>query len=131
MNTFSSWAMVAALAASFGLAGCAQDVPDELQVPDARLEFDGSGSGEHEERTACDQDGRLDANGRVTDGSLLVTVTDGSGNRLFEQEFTGDVDLDGRQLSGASGDWTIHGERQGDDLVGDDFSGRYDVRLTC
>lgn len=131
MTNLSPLWVTAGLVAAFGLAGCAQDVPEELQAPDARLEFDGSGSGEHDQRSGCDQDARLDAEGQIHDGSLRLTVTDGSGNQVFDQEFEGAVDLDGRQVSGASGDWTIAAERRGDDLVGDEFNGRYDVRLTC
>lgn len=117
------------LGAAALLAGCADD--SGVDASGASLDFDGRGSGSHEDSAKCDEDASLAGSGNIEDGSLEVTVTDGSGTVRFEETFDGGVEADAERMEGASGDWTLSIVRSGDDLVGDEFNGQYTFTLTC
>lgn len=117
------------LAAAALLAGCADD--SGLDADGASLEFEGRGSGSHEDSADCDDDATLAGSGNVEDGSIEVTVTDGSGAVKFEESFDGGIESEAERMQGASGDWTLSIVRAGDDLIGDEFNGQYAFTLTC
>ena len=122
--------LLLALASLTLLAGCAgNDDVNEAKV--ASLEYEGNESGTHEDSVDCDKDARLAGTGNVDDGTLEVTVTDGSGAMQFEKTYNAGVEADGERMSGASGQWTLTVTRAGDDLVGDGFNGQYTFTLTC
>lgn len=108
------------------LAGCTAGTGDVTE-----LSHEGVGSGNHEEKADCDDSGTLGGTGNVEDGTLVVTVTDGSGDEVFSRTFDGGIDVEGERLEGASGEWTLSATRSGDDLVGDEFNGQYTFGLTC
>lgn len=111
------------------LAGCAQNAGTQSI---ATLDFEGSDSGTHSDTARdCDDDGTLVGSGNVQDGSIEVTVTDGSGAQQFSRSYDSGVDVEGERLSGASGDWELTVTRSGDDLIGDPFNGQYSFTLTC
>lgn len=118
------------LGAAALLAGCADDA--DVDAGGASLEFNGEDSGTHSDTAeGCDDEGTLAGSGNIDDGSILVTVTDGSGDEVFSKTYDGGIDGEGERLQGASGDWKLTVARSGDDLVGDPFRGRYTFTLTC
>ena len=114
---------------ALAFAGCMGE--GRLTSEGATLSYEGQQSGAHQETAECDEDGRITGSGNVEDGTLSVTVTDGSGEKLWSKEFDGAVNFDSAPLSGASGDWTIKAERSGNDLAGDEFNGEYTFNLSC
>lgn len=126
--------IVALLALTALLAGCAGDDADGLDAVDneaASLEFEGRDSGNHSDSAECDEDATLTGTGNIEDGTIQVTVTDGSGAMKFEKTYDGGVDAEGERMEGASGEWTLTVTRAGDDLLGDEFHGQYAFTLTC
>lgn len=108
------------------LAGCVGDSGEA-----AKLSFDGSDSGTHDDSAECDDDATLVGTGTVDDGTLTITVSDGSGTETFSREFDAGIDLSGERLDGSSGTWTLTATRMPDDLVGDGFQGTYTFNLSC
>lgn len=109
------------------LAGCAGDSGEG-----AKLSFDGEDSGTHsEDANGCDDDATLTGSGNIEDGSVMVTVTDGGGDEVFSEEYSGDIEVEAERLTGASGDWTLTAVRAGDDVIGDSFTGEYVFNLSC
>lgn len=108
------------------LAGCVGDSGGA-----AKLSFEGSDSGSHDDTVKCDDDATLVGTGTIDDGSVTVRVTDGSGAEKFSRTFDEDVDVTGEGLDGASGTWTLSATRAGDDLLGDPFNGSYTFNLSC
>lgn len=102
------------------LAGCAA----EREIEAATVEYTGQEPGEETERADCDADGTLVGAGRVEDGTLRVTVMDGAGNAVFTKTYQDEIDLEGENLAGADGTWTVQAER-------DAFDGQYSFTLTC
>ena len=111
------------------LAGCADDA--DLDSEAATLDFEGQDSGTHSDTAECDEDATLAGTGTIEDGSIEVTVMDGSGTEQFSKTYDGGVDAEGERMEGSSGSWTLTVVRSGDDLVGDEFNGQYSFTLTC
>ena len=119
-------ALVALLA-----SGCASD-GGGAKVASVNLDYDGAGSGDHEEQLTCDPDGQVTGSGNVEDGRLQILVKDGEGNTVYDETYTdGDFDFDSESVDGNEGRWTLRAERMPNDLVGDDFRGSYSFTLTC
>lgn len=98
----------------------------------AKIEFTGTGGGTHSETGNCDDSGKVNGNGKVTDGEVLFRVTDAQGNEKFERSFNADFSLDDQSLSGISGSWKLEATRSGNDLLGGDpFNGDYHFALFC
>lgn len=112
------------------LAGCMGD-GGGAKVAAVNLEYDGSGSGDHEEKLNCDADGQVTGSGNVEDGRLTVTVRDGEGETIFDQTYDGEINFDSESVSGNEGEWTLRAERMADDVLGDDFQGNYSFTLAC
>jgi hypothetical protein len=91
----------------------------------ASLNYAGSGGGSDEDQASCNDDGQLTMGGTIGQGRVMVTVTDGNGAQIFQQEFSGNVDTETESLNGAAGTWTLRGERSSD------FDGSYTVTLGC
>lgn len=108
------------------LAGCVGDSGEA-----AKLSFEGGDSGTHDDSAKCDDDATLVGTGSIDDGTVTVTVTDGSGDEKFTREFDAGIDLSGERLEGSSGTWTLSATRMADDLVGDGFQGSYTFNLSC
>lgn len=118
------------LGAAALLAGCADDA--DVDAGGASLEFNGEDSGTHSDTAeGCDDGGTLTGSGNIDDGSIQVTVTDGSGDEVFSRTYDDGVEAEGERLQGASGDWRLTVARSGDDLVGDPFRGQYAFTLAC
>lgn len=98
---------------------------------DAALTFDGDSSGQHSQRADCDDQGTIAGSGNVLDGEVTVTLRDASDTRLFQQTFDGEFELDEKTISGSAGQWDIHAERAGNDVVGDAFDGSYEFFVNC
>ncbi|HET6398972.1 MAG TPA: hypothetical protein VFH47_05405 [Candidatus Thermoplasmatota archaeon] len=105
------------------LAGCAGAA--------ANLSYNGSANGTHSETADCDDAGTIKGSGHVRDGSVLITLKDAAGKQLFQQSFKGEFKLDAKAVSGSSGTWTLSAQRNGDDLLGDAFSGKYGFNVDC
>lgn len=129
MNLTSSLVLLGTLLVASALSGCAKS-PEALGA-DANLSFDGTGTGTHSENAKCDSDGRFGGNGHVTDGTVMITVTDADGTTLFSERYEGDFDVPARTLTGDEGMWKVEASRAANDLVGDDFSGRYAFFVNC
>ena len=87
----------------FGAAGCMGNGSD-LGVEGASVKYEGQESGEHEDKAKCDEDGRVTGSGKVEDGTLTVTLTDGSGDEIWTKEYKGDIDFGSESVNGASGE---------------------------
>lgn len=97
----------------------------------AALTFDGEGAGEHSQAADCDDQGTIKGSGNIQDGEVVITLRDASGTRLFQQTFEGEFELTEKTVSGTSGDWNIHAQRRGNDVVGDTYSGSYGFFVNC
>lgn len=97
----------------------------------AALTFDGDSSGQHSQTAECDDQGTIDGSGNVADGEVTITLRDASDKRLFQQTFEGDFELKEKTVSGTAGDWDIHAQRAGNDVVGDAFAGSYEFFVNC
>lgn len=111
------------------IAGCTDG--GELDVDSMNVRYDGNESGNHEAKGTCDTDGQLTGSGKVEDGRLRVTIRDGEGETVFERTYDADIEFQSQSINGSKGDWTLRAERMGDDLVGDEFKGRYEFTLLC
>ena len=98
---------------------------------DLEIPFDGSGTGEDEKSGDCDSDAQLSATGDIDDGQLHVTVTDGSGDTVFDETYGPDDEFTSKGVNGNEGRWTLRVERMRDDVLGDDFKGNYVISLNC
>lgn len=121
--------ILATLALAALLAGCANDAGVDADA--AHLEFEGQDSGSHSDTADCDDDATLTGTGNIEDGTIEVSVTDGSGSSQFRRTYDSGVDVEGERFDGASGEWRLTVMRAGDDLVGDQFSGQYAFTLAC
>jgi hypothetical protein len=119
------WTLLSVFVAAL-LAGCTAGAGEALE-----LSYEGTDSGTHDDSAECDDDATLVGTGNVEDGQVVLTVSDGSGDDVFTRTFDGGIDLEGEQLDGASGTWTVTAVRGGDDLVGDEFNGQYTFGLAC
>lgn len=97
----------------------------------ARVSFDGTGSGSHDDETECDDDGTLVGSGQVDRGQVEIRVTDGEGNQLFVRTLDGGFNVESEALAGASGSWTLSATRMADGLLQEEFAGDYSFRMTC
>jgi len=95
------------------------------------LKYNGSANGTHSETSRCDDQGSIKGSGNIPDGAVVVTLKDSAGKQLLQQTFKGDFTLAEKTVAGASGTWSLHAARQGDDLAGDAFSGKYTFYLDC
>lgn len=108
------------------LAGCIGDSGGS-----ARLSYEGTGTGTHDEGEDCDKDGHLLGSGSIRSGSVHVTVTTDDGER-YGSDFTGDFTLASQELTGQSGTWTLRATRLGDSNLGlSGFDGSYSFTMTC
>lgn len=98
---------------------------------DAALTFDGKGAGQHSQTAACDDQGTIEGSGTIADGEVVITLRDASGTRLFQQTFQGEFDLAEKTVSGTAGDWNIHAQRSGNDVLGDSYTGSYEFFVNC
>lgn len=121
----SPLALLALLLAT-AFAGCIGDSGGS-----ARVSFDGTGNGAHEDEEDCDSDATLYASGQVEEGQVDVHVTDGDARTVFRRQFDGGANLDAQALSGASGTWSLSAIRSSDSLLGSPFRGAYSFRLAC
>lgn len=107
------------------LAGCVGDSGEN-----AKLNYDGSGLGSHNDSSDCDSDGTLTVSGTIEDGQVEVVVTDGNGEEIYSEELEDELDVDGEALDGAEGDWSLTATRLPDALLGG-FNGSYSILMTC
>ena len=114
------------LATAFPLAGCMGDSGGA-----ADLSFEGDTTGSHEDATKCNQDGTLNGSGTIESGSVLLRVTDGSGNEVFEETYDQAISFSGETVTGASGTWTIQASRSTEGLIDGEFRGDYKFHLAC
>lgn len=120
--------LVRGLAGLFVLAfaGCVGDSGGS-----AKVSFDGTGNGFHDDRADCDSDGTLVSSGQVDSGQVDVRVTDDGGTTIFTRQFDGGANLDAQALDGTGGTWTLSATRTSDTILGEAFSGDYSFRLGC
>jgi len=118
--------LLLALAGGFLLAGCAGDSGGSTS-----LDYNGANDGTHNATTHCNSDGTLSGSGKIDNGSVRITVRDGSGTQLFSQSYSSSFDAAANAMHGASGTWTVEGTRSGAGLVGAPFSGHYSFHLAC
>lgn len=108
------------------LGGCVGDSGGS-----AKLSYDGSDLGTHEEASECDDDGHLLGSGSIDQGSVHVSVSTDDGT-WYSGEFTGDFNLASQELTGQSGDWTLTATRMGGSNLGlTGFAGSYSFTMTC
>lgn len=115
-------------ASTLALAGCT--TVDGLTA-EAEISYDGTQNGSHSDKAACDAEGKLTGRGDIQDGAVQITIRDGQDETVFERTFDSSFDLSGTRLDGHAGTWTLHAQRTGDDVLGDEFNGDYDVFLNC
>ena len=118
--------ILASLALVAFLAGCVGDSGGA-----AKLSYEGGDSGTHDDEAKCDDDATLVGTGTIDDGTVSVTVTDGSGAEKFSRTFDAGIDLSGERLEGDDGTWTLSAMRMPDELLGDGFQGSYTFNLSC
>jgi hypothetical protein len=120
------WTPLLLLGAFALLAGCVGDSGGS-----AKLSYDGSDIGTHNDSSDCDKDGHLLGSGSIERGSVQVSVTTDEGT-WYSGEFTGDFNLASQELTGQSGDWTLRVTRVGGTTLGlTGFDGSYSFTLTC
>ena len=108
------------------LAGCIGDSGHS-----AKLSYDGTATGSHDDATTCDKDGHLLGSGSISSGSVHVTVTTDDGEH-YAGDFHGDFNLASQELTGQSGHWTLKASRVGStDLGLSGFAGSYSFTMTC
>jgi hypothetical protein len=123
------WLMALPLAL-VALAGCAGNTR-ELEVHTTSLSYDGNETGDHEKTGDCDQDGLFSGSGNIEDGRVHVELVDGKDNTVYDRTFDSDFSFASDAVAGQDGRWTVKADRQGNDLVGDQFKGSYSFTLTC
>lgn len=97
----------------------------------AKLSYEGTDIGTHDESSDCDKDGHLLGSGNIERGSVRVTVTTDDGER-YGDTFEGDFTLASQELTGQSGDWTLTATRIGSTTLGlSGFEGSYSFTMTC
>ena len=108
------------------LGGCVGDSGGS-----AKLSYDGSDIGTHDDSSECDKEGHLFGSGSIERGAVHVSVTTDDGT-WYSGEFTGDFNLASQQLTGQSGDWTLTATRVGGTTLGlTGFDGSYSFTMTC
>jgi hypothetical protein len=122
----NSMRLILACAAAVLLGGCIGDSGGS-----AKLSYDGTEIGMHDESSECDKDGHLLGSGSIDRGSVHVVVTTDDGER-YAGDFTGDFNLASQELTGQSGDWTLSVTRLGGNTLGlTGFDGSYSFTMTC
>ncbi|MES2155145.1 MAG: hypothetical protein V4510_08430 [bacterium] len=111
------------------LAGCVFGGGDSGGAAD--VSYDGTDNGTHSETARCNSDGTLTGSGKIDNGQVRITVTDGSGNQMFSNTYSSSFDAGAESMHGASGGWTVQAVRSGSGLVGTPFSGNYHFHLAC
>lgn len=112
------------------IAGCT--IRDgEVKGGATTLDFNGEGSGDHEKSLDCAGSGRLTGTGDIEDGQVDITIRGEDGDVVFEETYDQSFDFDSRSVDGSNTKWTLRAVRGGDDLIGDEFRGRYSFSLTC
>ena len=118
--------IVLVVAAVVLLAGCTGDSGGS-----AKLSYNGTGIGSHDDSSKCDKDGHLFGSGTIERGSVHVTVTTDDGEH-YSDSFTGDFSLASQELTGQSGRWTLTATRVGSSNLGlSGFDGEYSFTMTC
>lgn len=110
-------------------SGCIGSGDDE--GGNAALTFDGDGAGQHSQTAECDDQGTIAGSGNILDGEVTITLRDASETRLFQQTFEGEFELTEKTISGTAGDWDLHAQRRGNDVVGDAYAGSYEFFVNC
>jgi hypothetical protein len=97
----------------------------------AKLSYEGTDIGTHDDASDCDKDGHLLGSGSIDRGSAHVVVTTDDGER-YAGDFTGDFNLASQELTGQSGRWTLSVTRLGGSSLGlTGFDGSYSFTMTC
>lgn len=108
------------------LAGCVGDSGGS-----AKVSYEGTDIGTHDDTSECDDDGHLLGSGSIERGTVHVSITTDIGEG-YAGDFTGDFNLASQQLTGDPGDWTLTATRSGGETLGlTGFDGSYSFTMTC
>lgn len=117
---------LALLLVGVALAGCMEDDRDDDGASSASVAYSGSGSSDRSDTASCDDGaGQIAGGGVIDSGSLRVTVTDASGQPVFERTYDDAVELEGENLEGTGGGWTVRAQGAGG------FDGEYAFTVAC
>ncbi len=95
------------------------------------LDYNGQDTGSHSDNAGCDADGTLSGSGNIADGTVHISLTDGSNHELYSGDFHGDFKLDDKTVTGASGTWKMTADRTTNGVIGGTFNGHYSFKLRC
>lgn len=123
-----------AVLCTLALAGCSasQGAGGQEASAPGNLAYQGAAEGQHQSTFECDGSALVSVGAQLGSGSVTVKVKDGDGATVYTKEFSGPGQSgDSRTVQGASGEWTIMAERDGDPLYGGGWSGQYGVDAEC